>query len=633
MAANNQAPFSLRPWPTGDKEPQNLADFIVRVNGQPGGFRGLSETQLRREIQAKEQGLLEDNGSNSSEEEDDDEAEEGGGKTAAVAREEFLRNIDFAHQTAMLALDSISLLLSKESPVQAGATLSPALRELVGIGTLGASKLKEPNVTEAQIQHDLSVATGWRVMGINNMVDSVLAAAERLEKEIELETKYWADVLSVSEDGWTVCALPQEPHTLGVRFGFAESAPDFRNNSIAPLIREDDGAIRLGVGKVGGGSQRLRITVKKDGRVTDQSPLPGRLLEDAPLKDRVREARNTIFHQELWYELNREARILLAYDVYYDGRAITWKQNKETEYVLTLEDLDEADDGNANYREGIRCSTAAYSLLQFLLFQSHRQNYHKRTSLSPAVRQVDPNNSTYNILRSLISRFEYFRSSADFSGHLDKLFQTLRTAGILAASYSVLSPSNNSPPGAGQTRSPDLWAQLLFFNLRALYTFNITSETRIWCIARPYTISTYFTMALKDPLADNKDSPPHALEAVYQPADYYVNVEEAVSYLCQATVRVLSQYLAQMAAKKLPDDDIQWSETLTGIGIKSNKGRDARIDLKVVGDTIILTLKGTWQDGESSHSLKWTWASNCRTGPNGGIENVVLKLMSGELSV
>lgn len=540
----------------------------------------------------------------------------------------------------MLALDSISLLLSKENPVQAGTTLSPALRDLVGIGTLGASKLKEPNITEAQIQNDLSVATGWRVMGINSMVDSILAAAERLEKEIELETKYWADVLAVSDDGWTVCALPQEPYTLGVRFGFSESASDFRNGSIAPLIRNDDGSIKLGVGRLGGGSQRIRFTVKKNGAITDQSPLPGRIPEDAPLNDRVREARDTIFHQELWYELNREARIMLAYDVYYHGQAITWRQNKETEFILTLEDLQEQDDTNAyaNYNDGIRSSTVAYSFLQFLLFQSHRQNYHKRTSPSPLVRQTDPNNSTYNILRSLISRFEYFQNSADFGNQLEKLVQALRHAGISSASYSTLPPPNSSASGAIRSRhtltTELLWVHQLVFNLVSLYTFDITSDTRVWCysrgIVRPF-IGTFFTMSLRDPFADNKKLPPSWLETVYPPADYCANVEEAVYYLCQGIVRVLSQKLAQKAAEKLPDNEIQWSETISGIGIKSNKGRNAEITIDIVNNEMVLRLNAKWHDENASHSRAWTWTSDSRIAGDESIEAIVLRLMGGTL--
>ncbi|KAI0803796.1 subunit 17 of mediator complex-domain-containing protein [Xylaria sp. FL0064] len=642
MAGNNQTPFSLRPWPTGDKKPQNLAEFIARVNAQPGGFRELNEAELRREIEAKQQGTLEDDDVDGSveedEEEEQEEAEEAKGKTAIVAREEFLRNIEFAHQSAMLALDSISLLLSKEAPVQAGTTLSPALRDLVGIGTLGASKLKEPNVTEAHIQDELAVATGWRVMGINDMVDSVLAAAERLEKEIELETKYWADILAVSDDGWTVCALPPEPHTLGVRFGFAESTAEFRNSSIAPLIRNDDGSIKLGVGKVGEGSQRIRITIKKDGKITDQSPLPGRIPDDAPLKDRVREARNTIFHQELWYELNREARVLLAYDVYYDGPAITWKQSKETEFIFTLEDLDEQDETYANYMEGIRSATAAYTFLQFLLFQSHRQNYYKRTSLSPSVRRTDPSNSTYNILRSLIARFEYFRNSADLGDHLEGLVHTLRHAGVSTAYYSIFPPPNTPSPGPTPVRHTAttelLWIQQLVLSLVSLYTFTITPEARIWCVSRGFVrpfIGTYFTMSLKHPSAENKDLPPHPLETIYPPADYCANVQEAVYYLCQAAVRILAQNLARMAAETLGNKDIEWSETVAGIGIKGNKGKDARIDIEVVDNRIVLTLKADWYSDKKKHTRTWIWDSESQNAESESIQDIVLKLMRGDI--
>jgi mediator of RNA polymerase II transcription subunit 17 len=539
----------------------------------------------------------------------------------------------------MLALDSISLLLSKESPVQASTTLSPALRDHVGIGTLGASKLKESNATEAQIQDDRCVATGWRVMGINNMVDSVVAAAERLEKEIELETKYWADVLAVSDDGWTVCSLPQERHTLGVRFGFAESAPEFKNSSIAPLIRNDNGTIKLGVGRVGGRCQRIRITIKKDGKIADQSPLPERTPDDAPLKDRVREARNTIFHQELWYELNREARVLLAYDVYYDGPAIVWKQDNETEFIFTLEDLDKREDVNTNYAEGIRSATAAYSFIQFLLFQSHRQNYHKRTSLSPSVRQTDPNNPPYNILRSLITRFEYFKNAADLGSYLDKLIHTLRCAGIATASYSAtLSPPNSSASEANQIRRMPstelLWIHQLVSNLGSLYTFTITPEARIWCHSRGFMrplIGTYFYMALKPQFAESKDLPRNPLEVLYPPSDPCTDVQEAIYYLCQASVRVLSQKLAKTAAEKLANGDIQWSETISGIGIKDNKGRDARIDVEVLDKKVVLSLKARWHDGKTSCSRSWSWESDNGDARGERMEDIVLRLMRGDM--
>jgi mediator of RNA polymerase II transcription subunit 17, fungi type len=122
----------------------------------------------------------------------------------------------------MFALDFVSLLLSKDTPVQAGLTISPQLRELVGMGTLGADKLHAPRITDAQKQDNKQIAKGWKAQSLNKTVDSILASATRLEKEIELETKYWEQVLAVSDSGWSVCRLPNEKHILGVRFGFSE---------------------------------------------------------------------------------------------------------------------------------------------------------------------------------------------------------------------------------------------------------------------------------------------------------------------------------------------------------------------------------------------------------------------------
>ncbi len=122
----------------------------------------------------------------------------------------------------MLALDFISILLSKDAPVQASLSLSLHLQTLIGVKTIGADKLAVPRITEAQKQDNKQVAKGWKIQHLDKTVDSILASATRLEKEIEHETKYWEQVLAVSEKGWAICPLPNQKHILGVRFGFSE---------------------------------------------------------------------------------------------------------------------------------------------------------------------------------------------------------------------------------------------------------------------------------------------------------------------------------------------------------------------------------------------------------------------------
>lgn len=130
-----------------------------------------------------------------------------------------------ASNTAMLTLDSLSLLLSKESPTQASVTLSQQLRDMVGIGTLGADKLDEPSVAddgETKKKKKSDVAVGWTLTEMNSTGNAARLAAAFLAREIETETRYWEHVMSVKKAGWSICRVPQERHTLGVRFGFSE---------------------------------------------------------------------------------------------------------------------------------------------------------------------------------------------------------------------------------------------------------------------------------------------------------------------------------------------------------------------------------------------------------------------------
>jgi mediator of RNA polymerase II transcription subunit 17 len=130
------------------------------------------------------------------------------------------------------ALDFVSLLLSKHTPRQAELTLSPYLKQNLPIGTLGAEILQTPQKPDSEIVHDEKISIGWKLNALASAADSLLKTASRLEQEIERETKYWGQVLAVKEQGWPICRLPRERHTLGVRYGFAEG------DRATPLIEQ-----------------------------------------------------------------------------------------------------------------------------------------------------------------------------------------------------------------------------------------------------------------------------------------------------------------------------------------------------------------------------------------------------------
>lgn len=126
----------------------------------------------------------------------------------------------------MLGLEVISAALSKDNPSTASQTMSQQLKDMIGLGTIGLDKLSGPRMTPAMKQANKQTAKGWKMQSLNKSVDSILASAERLKTEVERETIYWGQILAVSDQGWAICRLPNDRHTLGVRFGFSEGGGD-----------------------------------------------------------------------------------------------------------------------------------------------------------------------------------------------------------------------------------------------------------------------------------------------------------------------------------------------------------------------------------------------------------------------
>jgi mediator of RNA polymerase II transcription subunit 17 len=120
------------------------------------------------------------------------------------------------------ALDLVSLLLSKENPTVASMTLRGELQNMVGLGKLGTQKHDQSALTPERSKELFAITNGWNVLAIDDVKNSTTAAASALEIEVDKEAKYWEDVLSIREGGWSMCRMPRERQTLGVRFGFNE---------------------------------------------------------------------------------------------------------------------------------------------------------------------------------------------------------------------------------------------------------------------------------------------------------------------------------------------------------------------------------------------------------------------------
>jgi mediator of RNA polymerase II transcription subunit 17, fungi type len=551
----------------------------------------------------------------------------------------------------MITLDFVSLLLSKDQPVQASTTLSPVLRDTVGVGTLGATLLGSSSSSLAQAQslakrqEATLVATGRKLLNIEHTVESVLDAAKRLQKEIALETRYWADVLSVSEGGWSVLRLQGDRNTLGVKFGFSEAAQEFRAGSVAPMRRAEDGSVLLECGRVGGTPQRLVVSVEMDGKLVGRSRMPSAPAEDAPLQAQVREARDSAFAQELWYEINREGRSMRSYGVQLEENAVSYVASDKTTFRFRLVSLEDERDDESRPQDGL--AETISSALDLLLGHAHKGNNRRRQQLNaaPTNQRTTP---PYMLLRPVLAYLTHEDSLRKTIAFTSKLVSTLQSAGLDSARY-VLSEAPIAVPetisGEPLATSETLLMSLLA-PLDSTLQLYLTTQSSLVITARtwlqPFIATQYRIGPPEAPSADAGDVPPsveagkvadNPLRTLYPPADVYPNRAELIYYLREATARAVAAEVsthigawdaestprAGVAAADSDDNDTRqkkkagWALDLSGTTLQCSQG-GKQLEFDVVP-------AGTEQDEQGS-ALHVTIPSRAQRSSEEPIDNI-----------
>ncbi|KYK57943.1 RNA polymerase II mediator complex component SRB4 [Drechmeria coniospora] len=611
MASNDGPPLSLRPFPVADNKSKSIGEFVARVNAQPGGFRALTADKLREEIKISEENgvagpdgdaMSDDDDQDGVDNDDDDEA----AKDPLLARLEVLKNLDVAGNTAMLTLDTLSLLLSKQNPTHAGLTLSQQLRDMVGIGTLGADKLGEPTVNEARTKEQAEVAIGWTLMEIDKARNAAREATAFLDREVAAESKYWEDVLAVKQAGWSVCKVPKERNTLGVRFGFSEAAPEFKSNSLAPMRRGDDGAVELDLDRLGGVSEGLVVTYEKNGKVVGRS-VPRRRRDDTSLEHRILEARNTIFTQELWHELTRESRALMAYDVRFEGRRLLFDVDKSTRITFELLSLDSCPADDSTLPES-DTAEAISSSLHILLSYAHRYNELMRTRPLPPHVSRSRGQQTYTLLRPIIARAMYMLNVRACTRHAANLVKAIRKTGLPASFALHTTQACTADAGPGGPNQPSATQTLIRHMLQPLeFTIRLTilADTSLTIRGRtfllPFTGSYYHVHLPADSPLKGSDAPL---------ADGYSTLAALADYTHAAVARSLGRHAFARLVRSFPK--VEWSRDMIGTSIRDGDADDPLVHLSVESRDAYpaIVLAGVVRAQGRRDLRTWTWTSS-----------------------
>lgn len=376
------------------------------------------------------------------------------------------------------------------------------------------------------------------------------------------------------------------------------ASAEFQANSWAALSREDDGSVNLQMPRLIAEPKRLVVSMEKDGKVFGRSSLPELIRSDAPLELRVREARNTILAQELWHELNREGRSLLAYNVRLLPSSVRYQFNDSTAIIFTLAtlgDLPELSD-EQEAKSGDGYAETICGALHLLLAYAHRLNARQRTQVQPLTKdQGRIPKPAYSLIKPLIAYLQHeawLRSTMQF---VSDLTATLRSAGIDTARYSLDEAPLPKIPSEGASE------RLLSVMLSPIqFHIHLSLTPQVWVVIqgttviqnRPTSIIRFINPAAR-PQPGSQTAPPatptNLLGAIYQPADFYDSRRDAFQYLAGATTRALAKHFDILAADwhaNTPPAEKHptvWSTTIKGDAIRDTDTERRGVSFELLG--------------------------------------------------
>ncbi|KAI4723483.1 hypothetical protein E4T48_00190 [Aureobasidium sp. EXF-10727] len=427
--------------PREDNEADSLLSILGRIHDERGHFRHITEQGLQAEIAAN------DNDEESSETDD----EEDGAEADAIeekdrreqlwaARAEMRQHVDSARNEALIALDFVSLLISKDAPKQADLTMSPHLKQFIKPGTLAMDVWQNVPPNTEQEKVDDTIARGWRMQSLQASADSLLGAATRLENDVRRETHYWDQVLSVSDKGWSISRLPREKHNLGVRFGFLEALGEFRDRGLAALRSDDDGNVLLDKG-FGNNSKVLRVRIRKGSNIVGVSQMPDVSAEsEATLEARIRHARDSLYEEELFHEIIRESRSLASYGV--DMRESTVRlptrlsstaatsTSDAQDVLIDLLPLTEIETRSQGKQPEDKWAQTIALALRLFLSYTHRERLTRRSEMPSPMSSVRKATPVASIMRPVLTLLQHRSMLDDIGVYLERIKKLLDAASV-----------------------------------------------------------------------------------------------------------------------------------------------------------------------------------------------------------
>ncbi|KAH7139347.1 subunit 17 of mediator complex-domain-containing protein [Dendryphion nanum] len=551
--------IALQPWLVPTKDSLTTADLYEQVHQlaeQRGHLRNVTEKVLQEEIDSGKDvtGDTMEGIEQEGQVEKKTETKEEVLITLATTREDMRRKLEHVRFAAQNALDLVALVLS-QTPISNNETqFSQAIKDRrIPRASFGVQRAIEQPPTgantgliadEALRAHKHKLASrGARMMGLDSAADHLLRSATLLETEVRKETKYWEDILSLSQKGWSIRRQrkDQRHSPLIVEFGHPEASAQFNARGTAPLRMNKDGGIILDP-TLRLRPKTLRVRIKVGDKVTGISCLSAQdSSSDHDIEHAVRFARTSLFEEELFHSINLESRHLLAYGIEQRDSVVHLPLPGSTKRIALIDCVPRED---AIGSVGLPQDWLAHNIadaLRLLMENEHRMRLNRRSRVPPPLAQQKRVHPDPPLLHSLLGILSHLYAVDSLRDYLNQVVRIFTSAGLdvkLEACRELMWESLSSvvaePSKKGLSTVDQLLAAFIKpFEGKATLTLpssNQTEQEQLTIATRTYfappTFGTEFKVTLPPSLASVLNL------AQEQPRDFKMSaVDEVKTYL------------------------------------------------------------------------------------------------------
>ncbi|KAF2025283.1 hypothetical protein EK21DRAFT_76859 [Setomelanomma holmii] len=638
---------ALRPWPAIKTEKLASEDLqlqIEQLTNERGHLRNITEKSLQEDIAAGKD-LPDDAGGIVEKKElgDNDLSKERDKKIQDVfrAQHEMANHVEWMKFSAHNLVDVISMCLSIDPNRRALSSFShtfrtDGLQQGIPFGSFGMSKENREQYVPHQDewtankeyqQRQEIVAKGARMAALDTATDDILKAAKKLEREVRKETKYWQEIVSISDKGWPLQRWRQNSRNVT---DILIASNRFKARGLAPLRMDKNGSIMLDPA-LALKPKTLRVRISENGQITGTSRLPVQGdTKDVAIEKTIQLARESLFEEELYHEMSLETRHLLPYGVEYrdsiirvDASGTSGQQRRRKLLIDCIPREEQHIDNRVQSNDWLARNVAEG--LRLLLAHEHSMRLHRRSQLPPPLSSQKREQPPPPLLRPLLAILRHLEDVDSLHGYLETVVRTLSSAGVdvelqttREIAWAKLAESHKSPSTRGLSATDQLLEIFLKpFEGSATLKFPCPTAGKV----EELTLSTRTVIGQPTFGTEHKLTLPSSLTVdlgLFQQVKFN-SVDELTSYLdWTLALHIVHRYLKEEFSSRAV---IKGNEPIITIGSKIGKkgpgnGRDITVELadgalKVIAATADLQdavaeahQLHTWTGKESSITLK-----------------------------